>query len=266
MIATRMLLGVIHDLLQAGWIWAVLIPLEVLFPRAGQIAARARLKGISLSVIGWCIAGGMDAASPLILRAAGARPLLELHAEPASPFSEIGLLVAGTALAILSYDFFYYWAHRLMHTRWLWRFHAVHHAIEDLGAANYGHWTETLMPLPLIALPSAFLVPTGLPVWKLAAGLMVLQSQYVHSQTRLHFGPFWRVVYDNRFHRIHHSIEEQHFDRNFGVFTPVWDWMFGTLYVPAKGEWPATGIADTPEVDGLGDFLLRPFRASTSRS
>jgi len=89
--------------------------------------------------------------------------------------------------------------------------------------------------------------------------LATLQSQYIHSPTRLHFGPLWRLVYDNRFHRIHHSLEPRHFEKNFGVTTPLWDWMFGTLYVPAKDEWPDTGLADQADMDGIVDFLWRPF-------
>jgi sterol desaturase/sphingolipid hydroxylase (fatty acid hydroxylase superfamily) len=64
---------------------------------------------------------------------------------------------------------------------------------------------------------------------------------------------------DNRFHRLHHSVEERHFDKNFGLTTPLWDLLFGTLCVPAKDEWPETGLADQPEVGGLADFLWRPF-------
>ena len=111
-----------------------------------------------------------------------------------------------------------------------------------------------------MTLPFALLMPDGLTVWPLAGALATLQSQYIHSPTRLHFGPFFRLVYDNRFHRIHHSVEPLHFDKNFGVTTPLWDWLFGTLYVPAKDEWPRTGLANQGDVDGLGDFLWRPFR------
>jgi sterol desaturase/sphingolipid hydroxylase (fatty acid hydroxylase superfamily) len=31
-------------------------------------------------------------------------------------------------------------------------------------------------------------------------------------------------------HRIHHSPEVEHFDRNFGGITPLWDRLFGTWY------------------------------------
>jgi sterol desaturase/sphingolipid hydroxylase (fatty acid hydroxylase superfamily) len=46
-----------------------------------------------------------------------------------------------------------------------------------------------------------------------------------------------------QFHRIHHSIEPEHRDRNFGVIFSFWDRLFGTLY-RGDGGYPATGIAD----------------------
>jgi sterol desaturase/sphingolipid hydroxylase (fatty acid hydroxylase superfamily) len=196
----------------------------------------------------------------MVFETIGMRPLLQAHIEAKTQVGQVLWPLGGAAMFFLANDFLYYWCHRIQHSRLLWRQHAVHHAIEDLNAANYLHWTEELTRIPFMTLPLALLVPGGLPVAAWAAGFTTLLSMYIHSPTRLHFGPFWRVLYDNRFHRIHHSVEPRHFDKNFGVITPLWDWLFGTLYVPAKDEWPDTGLVDEPEVDGLADYLWRPFR------
>jgi sterol desaturase/sphingolipid hydroxylase (fatty acid hydroxylase superfamily) len=37
-------------------------------------------------------------------------------------------------------------------------------------------------------------------------------------------------------HQAHHSEDARHRDRNFGTALAVWDWMFGTLYLPQRGE------------------------------
>jgi sterol desaturase/sphingolipid hydroxylase (fatty acid hydroxylase superfamily) len=206
--------------------------------------------------------GATAVLSSHLLELANVRPFLTLRLGHSSAPPGALSIVGGTAFVLLISDFLYYWFHRLQHTRLLWRFHAVHHAIEDLNAANYAHWTEEAWRLPFMTLPVALLVPSGMPVWSVAAAIATLQSQYIHSPTRLHLGPMWRLIYDNRFHRIHHSLEPRHFDKNFGVLTPLWDWMFGTLYVPAKDEWPETGLLDEPEIDGLSDYLWRPFMMS----
>jgi len=256
--------GVVDTLRQMAWIWAILILLEVAAPRGPQLSAAVRLKGLALATITWAAMGATTAASVTILRQVGVRPILVFPPGPRSPLETGLILVVGSLVAILLTDFLYYWFHRLQHHPLIWRFHAIHHSIEDLHSANYSHWTEGLWRIPIMTIPFVLLMPTGLPTWPVAGALATLQSQYIHSPTRFHLGPFWRLIYDNRFHRIHHSIEPIHFHKNFGVNTPLWDWMFGTLYVPAKEEWPATGLPDEREVDGLMDFVWRPFRRSSA--
>ena len=68
------------------------------------------------------------------------------------------------------------------------------------------------------------------------------------------------MIGDNQFHRIHHSLEERHFNRNFGTITPLWDVLFGTACFPKAGEWPKVGLADVPEPKTLREYLLMPFR------
>jgi sterol desaturase/sphingolipid hydroxylase (fatty acid hydroxylase superfamily) len=73
-------------------------------------------------------------------------------------------------------------------------------------------------------------------------------------------GRAWRVLADNRFHRIHHSLEREHWDKNFGVVMTIWDQLFGTSYFPAPEEWPAVGVHDRPEPANLIDYFLAPFK------
>ena len=35
-------------------------------------------------------------------------------------------------------------------------------------------------------------------------------------------------------HQIHHSDNPAHFEKNLGFALAFWDWVFGTLYIPAK--------------------------------
>ena len=52
---------------------------------------------------------------------------------------------------------------------------------------------------------------------------------------------------------MHHSSNPKHFDRNFGASLSVWDWMFGTLYIPAKEpERLSFGV----QVNGLNDHSI----------
>jgi sterol desaturase/sphingolipid hydroxylase (fatty acid hydroxylase superfamily) len=75
----------------------------------------------------------------------------------------------------------------------------------------------------------------------------------------VHFGPLRHVLVDNRFHRIHHSLEERHFDKNFGITFSLWDQLFRTAHFPSANEWPDVGIAGHAPPATLRDFLCYPL-------
>jgi len=63
-------------------------------------------------------------------------------------------------------------------------------------------------------------------------------------------------------HRVHHSVEERHFEKNFGSLFCIWDFIFRTQYWEFS-EYPETGINDPDfpyeQSDGIKDLLLTPF-------
>jgi sterol desaturase/sphingolipid hydroxylase (fatty acid hydroxylase superfamily) len=87
-----------------------------------------------------------------------------------------------------------------------------------------------------------------------------LQGIFSHAATRFNFGFLRYFILDSRYHRIHHSIEKQHWNKNFASQLPFWDIVFGTAYFPKTDEWPATGLADEEEAKSTAEYLLRPFR------
>jgi len=244
----------------------VLGVMETAWPREGAppIPWAARLRALRFWVVWTPINAAMVVGLGLAWRATGVKPLLPLAAvtQGLGPLSRPAGLVAAAIVAAFVGDFFYYWCHRFQH-RFLWRFHAVHHAPRVLhGAAGYHHVSEAAMKFVLYTIPLAFLTddPMNVPV---LGGLLGLQGHYLHAATRVNlrpFGAFGRLFQDNCTHRIHHSIQPEHHDRNFGVFTTVWDHLFGTAYVPAPGEWPDTGVAEMPEPTTIGEFLAAPWR------
>jgi sterol desaturase/sphingolipid hydroxylase (fatty acid hydroxylase superfamily) len=192
--------------------------------------------------------------------------VLPLNRWFASPWLHWSLYIVTPLLAVILYDFFDYWMHRAQH-RWLWNLHAIHHSIEELSGINsYFHWTEQFFRVGFIMFPAAYLVGIdGMKTAVIAELLIRVQGYYLHSPTRLHVGPVLRrVIADNLFHRIHHSIHPEHFDKNFGAGTSLWDWLFGTAYFPAADEWPETGMVEQPEARSIRDYLWGPFRRSAA--
>jgi len=66
-------------------------------------------------------------------------------------------------------------------------------------------------------------------------------------------------------HQIHHSAEVRHRDKNFSVTLGLFDWIFGTMYIPEKGEVYRWGLNEEELGDKnphlrLKDFYLEPFQ------
>jgi sterol desaturase/sphingolipid hydroxylase (fatty acid hydroxylase superfamily) len=171
-------------------------------------------------------------------------------------------LIAGCLLAILVWDFFYYWWHRAQHSiPLLWGIHCLHHIDETLGvSANMRvHWLEEIGRTAVIFLPMALLF--NLPVQTgIIAITVTAWGAFIHSNLRLPLGYASPLIAGPQVHRIHHSRLPEHYDRNFSAFFPIWDVLFGTYHHPARNEYPPTGIEGRREVASIWEAITLPFR------
>lgn len=159
-------------------------------------------------------------------------------------------------------DLVFYAIHRLFHAvPFLWRFHAVHHSIEDLDwlAAHRVHPVDQILTKGLSLVPCFMLGFSGA-----AIGLSLLLYKWhallLHSNVRVDFGPLGWVVASPAFHHWHHADEAGAWDRNFAGQLPIWDLLFGTANMPT-GRMPARyGIGETLPGSYVQQMLY-PFRA-----
>lgn len=136
----------------------------------------------------------------------------------------------GWLLALLFYDFCYYWNHRLGHeVGVLWAAHAVHHQSQD-----YNLSTALRQPSSYALLSWLFYVPMALagvpPLVFVGVGLIDLLYQFwVHTEQvgRLAWFDRWFCSPSN--HRVHHAVNDRYLDRNYGGILIVWDRLFGTF-------------------------------------
>jgi len=143
--------------------------------------------------------------------------------------------------AILVLDFTYYWWHRLSHeVNVLWAAHVVHHQSEDynLAVALRQAWLTgpTILPFEL---PLALL---GVPVVPYAVGkaVVTLYQFWIHTELIGRMGPLERVLNTPSHHRVHHGIDPEYLDKNYGGIVIVWDRLFGTF--KPEAEHPTYGI------------------------
>jgi sterol desaturase/sphingolipid hydroxylase (fatty acid hydroxylase superfamily) len=136
--------------------------------------------------------------------------------------------------AIIVADVGFYAAHRLFHAvPALWRFHSIHHSIEELDwlAAHRVH------PVDQILVSSCSLIPVfALGFSPLALAILtftyMLQSHLIHANTRISFGPLRYVFASPLYHHWHHANEGGTRTSNFSAQLVYMDWIFGTLRLP----------------------------------
>lgn len=245
----------------SAWVvvFLILTPLEMLIAHERQTFG-CRLRGLSYWAIFTVIAATVAVLLSAIWRAMGIHPLINISVIGAlgwaGPLAAVGAALAGAFAG----DFIGYWFHRAQHA-WFWRWHAVHHSIRNLNAVNsYHHVSDTVISSVVVTIPTTLIFFDYGTTIPLLVFVMWVQAAFLHSPTKVHFGAFRRVFADNRFHRIHHSVQVEHFDKNFGVMSTLWDQMFGTAHFPTHDEWPDVGLHSIDEPAGIREWLDLPIR------
>ena len=157
----------------------------------------------------------------------------------------------------LGYWLSHYWLH---HIDWLWELHKVHHSAEVMTPAT--EWRQhpveyIFVPLVMGVISSAALAalkwgfgpdPTLAQFWSPSLILLVFVMTYLHlrhSHVNLTAPGILGYVFQSpAHHQIHHSTDPRHFDKNLGFCLSVWDFVFGTLYIPRKNETMTLGLFD----------------------
>lgn len=136
----------------------------------------------------------------------------------------------GWLLALVFYDFCYYWLHRMGHeSAVLWAAHAVHHQSQDYNLSTALRQTSSGALLGWV-----FYVPmalAGVPplVFGVVALIDLLYQFWVHTEQVGKLGWFDRWFCSPSNHRVHHAVNDPYLDKNYGGILVVWDRMFGTF-------------------------------------
>lgn len=133
-------------------------------------------------------------------------------------------------VALVAYDFIYYWVHRCGHeVNLMWSAHQVHHSSEyfNLSTALRQTSTGAFASFPFY-LPMAI---CGVPpvVFGTVALIDLLYQYWVHTELVRKLGWADRVFVTPSNHRVHHGQNDYCIDRNYGGIFILWDRMFGTF-------------------------------------
>jgi sterol desaturase/sphingolipid hydroxylase (fatty acid hydroxylase superfamily) len=147
-------------------------------------------------------------------------------------------LWAQVLAAVLVGDVVGYWRHRLLHMKYGWPFHAVHHSSEELDWLSNDR-VDVGENLVTTVFAAAALFCLGFPV-EVAVAQVIARRTYglfLHCNITWSYGVLDRVLVSPRFHRWHHSADPRAIDRNFATFFSCLDGLFGTYFMP-RGEFP----------------------------
>jgi Delta7-sterol 5-desaturase len=135
-------------------------------------------------------------------------------------------------LMLLIHDAYFYGIHRLMHHPKLFRLiHRVHHQ-----STNPSPWTAYAFH-PLEAVLEAGIIPLiafTLPVQQHSLGLFLLFQFFYNVYGHLGYELFPKNFQKNKIGRwvntgTAHNQHHEHFHGNYGLYTLIWDRVFGTL-------------------------------------
>jgi len=238
---------------------------EALAPRRARAHARRRR---------WPHNLGLLAVDSLVLRLVA--PCAAIAVALAAAGRGAGLLPAlgfpawlAVPVAIVLLDFAVWLQHVVFHAvPLLWRLHRVHHTDTDFDVTTGTrfHPVEVLLS---VAIKCGAVAAIGAPAVAVLAFEVLLNAtaMFNHANARLPAGldavVRWLVVTPDM-HRVHHSIEYNETNSNFGFNLPWWDRLFGTYRAqPAVGH-----VAMTIGVDAFRDarelrldrLLLQPLR------
>lgn len=163
-------------------------------------------------------------------------------------------------IALFIIDFIGYWRHRMMHSRWLWPIHAVHHCSKRLDwlSTERFHVLNYAITLTINTIPTQLLF--GPEVALLGAMLRRFYNFLIHANVRMDFGIANYVFVSPRFHHWHHSVDKEAADKNYCTFFSFIDWTFGTFYLPGDKRYPdAIGERDNIKESLVAQFL-HPFK------
>ena len=158
-------------------------------------------------------------------------------------------------------DIISYWVHRWFHGKRMWKFHAIHHSSTDLD------WLSSVRLHPVNDWLSRWIQASALMIMGFSPAaiaayvpFLTFYAVFIHANVSWGFGRLGWLLASPKFHRWHHTSEEEGLDTNFAGLFPFIDRLFGTYYMPA-GRLPENfGLRDEPVPENYVGQLLYPFR------
>jgi sterol desaturase/sphingolipid hydroxylase (fatty acid hydroxylase superfamily) len=186
---------------------------------------------------------------------------------------EVAFSVA-TVLSVIAMDCALYLQHVMFHAiPVLWRLHRLHHADPDYDVTT-GARFHTLEIILSMLIKFAVIALLGPPVVAVVIFEVLLNATAMFNHGNITLPRqadrlLRLLVVTPDMHRVHHSVEDDESNSNFGFNLPWWDRLFGTYRdQPRMGhQGMTTGLRafrEPGQVSWLPGMLMLPFRGKIS--
>lgn len=246
-------------------VFAIMAVWEIKAPRRALTLSRA---------VRWVNNLGLVFLNSIILRlifpaaAVGVASFAAEHGWGLFNHFEITLPLA-VLLSVVAMDFIIYLQHVLVHAvPALWRLHRVHHADLDYDVTTGARFHPIEIILSML-IKFATIVVLGPPLVAVVIFEVVLNAMamFNHGNVRLPLGLdrlLRLIVVTPDMHRVHHSVEDNEANSNFGFNLSLWDRLFGTYIAQPRGGHAGMTIGihhyrDPKLVAWLPGLLVLPF-------
>jgi sterol desaturase/sphingolipid hydroxylase (fatty acid hydroxylase superfamily) len=160
---------------------------------------------------------------------------------------------------LVVHDFYIYWFHRAQHhSKLLWRTHEAHHSNKEVDwlAGTRSHSLEILINQTVEFAPIVLLGANPIVV-PIKALIDAVWGMYIHSNIDVRSGNLQYFINGPEMHQWHHSNDRAVFYANYSTKFAIWDWLFGTAYLPGHRKPDEFGLPyDYPR-----DYFLQHFFA-----
>lgn len=238
----------------------IFVPLEHLLPRNKDQKHERRLW--TMDAVYALLGGVIIILGTTIFITLGVMLTMPIVPESVSEFSKGLQIIVQVALIMILADLGYYAIHRALHTfPFLWKFHAIHHSIEEMDwlAAHRVHpFDQILTRGGSLIIPFALgFSATAFGIWSV---IFSWHSLLKHSNVKVNFGPLRWVFVSPVFHHWHHANQVEAHDHNFAGQLSFIDQLFGTAIMTEK-ESPAVYGVDDPLPENFVDQMFAPLRS-----
>lgn len=138
-------------------------------------------------------------------------------------------------------DFIQWNVHRMLHrVPWMWEFHKLHHSVKEMGFAAHlrFHWMETIIYKSIQYIPLA-MIGVSIQQFFVLHMFTVLIGHLNHANVGWGYGPLGYIFNNPRMHIWHHAKDlpsDHKYGVNFGISLSIWDYLFGSAYIPHSGK------------------------------